>query len=239
MATLAEIQKKLNELREMGYVHSLRKGPTGIGYTFEQYLGLDETNVQIPDLGGRIELKATRRNSGSLITLFTFNRGVWKVRPKEVIHKYGYYSQKDNRMALYCSIYPYQPHPSGLELVVDRSNNTLKLKHDEEELAIWSIYRLVGALLYKLGKILFVIADSRTADNIVGENDIEEFHFNEAYLLEDPSEEGFIQAFENSRVCLDIRMHIKENGSVRNHGTGFRIKEDELYMLFSTKRKLL
>lgn len=234
MATLAEVQRKLIELKEMGYVPSLRKGPTGIGYTFEQYLGLDETNLQIPDLGGRIELKATRRNSGSLITLFTFNRGVWRVKQKEVIQKYGYYSERDNREALYCSIYPYQPHPSGLQLVVDRHGNALKLKHGEEELAVWSIYRLVGALLYKLGKILFVIADSR-----IGENNKEEFYFNEAYLLEEPSEEGFIQAFENSKVCLDIRMHIKENGTVRNHGTGFRMKENELYMLFGIKRKLL
>ena len=33
--------------------------------------------------------------------------------------------------------------PIHLDLIGgDRSNNTLKLKHDEEELAIWSIYRL-------------------------------------------------------------------------------------------------
>ena len=88
--------------------------------------------------------------------------------------------------------------------------------------------------MYKLGKILFVIADTQE-----GENKREEFHFNEAYLLEKPSEEGFIEAFENSKVCLDIRMHINEKGSVRNHGTGFRIKENELYMLFGTKRSLL
>lgn len=234
MATLAEVQRKLMELKERGYVQSLRRGPTGVGYTFEHYLGLDETNLQIPDLGGRIELKATRRNSGSLITLFTFDRGVWRLKPKEVVEKYGYYSEKDCRMALYCSIYPYQPHPSGLQVVVDRHGHSLKLKHGEEELAVWSIYRLVGALLYKLDKILFVIADSR-----IGKGNQEEFHFNEAYLLEEPSEEGFIEAFENSQVCLDIRMHLKENGTVRNHGTGFRIKEDELALLFNKRKKLM
>lgn len=81
---------------------------------------------------------------------------------------------------------------------------------------------------------LFVVADTR-----IGDNGREEFHYNEAYLLDNPSEERFIEAFEKSKVCLDIRMHLKEGGSVRNHGTGFRIKENELYLLFDTNKRLL
>jgi hypothetical protein len=231
---LAEVQKRLEVLKGKGYVPSLRRGPTGIGYTLEYYLGLGESNLQIPDLGGRIELKATRKNSGSLVTLFTFNRGAWKIKQKEVVQKYGYFSTEDNRQALYYSIWSNKVHPSGLYVVVDRYSNTLKLKYDNEEIAIWSIYRLVGALLYKLGKIIYVIADSR-----IVENNKEEFYFCEAYLLENPSEEGFIEAFENSKVCLDLRMHLKHNGTVRNHGTGFRISERDLYILFGTKKKLL
>ncbi|MGB4428151.1 MAG: MvaI/BcnI family restriction endonuclease [Thermacetogeniaceae bacterium] len=234
MATLAEVQKRLEEIRDMGYIPTTRRGPTGIGHTFETYIGLDETNLQIPDIGGRIEIKTARRNSGSLITLFTFNHSVWRVKQKEVVQKYGYFSEKDQRQALYYSIWPNQPHPSGLQVVVDRKEHTLKLKHGDEILAVWSIYRLVGALLYKLGRILYVIADSR-----IGANNREEFHFNEAYLLEEPSEDGFIEAFERSKVCLDLRMHLKKNGSVRNHGTGFRIEEDELYLIYGKKRKLI
>lgn len=70
MATLAEVQKRLEEIRDMGYIPTTRRGPTGIGHTFETYIGLDETNLQIPDIGGRIEIKTARGNSGSLITLF-------------------------------------------------------------------------------------------------------------------------------------------------------------------------
>lgn len=171
MATLAEVQKRLEEIRDMGYIPTTRRGPTGIGHTFETYIGLDETNLQIPDIGGRIEIKTARRNSGSLITLFTFNHSVWRVKQKEVVQKYGYFSEKDQRQALYYSIWPNQPHPSGLQVVVDRKEHTLKLKHGDEILAVWSIYRLVGALLYKLGRILYVIADSR-----IGANNREEFH---------------------------------------------------------------
>lgn len=234
MATLSEVQKRLEEIKNMGYIPTLRKGPTGIGHTFEQVFGLGESNLQIPDLGGRIELKTTRRSSNSLVTLFTFNRAVWQFKQKDIIEKFGYYSEKDKRQALYHSIYPHQAHPSGFEVVVDKNGNTLKLRHCEVDIAVWSIYRLVGALLYKLGKILFVVANTR-----IGNNGREEFHYNEAYLLDNPSEERFIEAFEKSKVCLDIRMHLKEGGSVRNHGTGFRIKENELYLLFDTNKRLL
>lgn len=177
MATLVEIQRRLVEIRDKGYIQTARKGPTGVGYTFEKVFGLDEDNLQIPDIGGRVEIKTTRRDAGSLITLFTFNRSVWQMKQKEVVMRYGYYSEKDGRWALYHSIYPNQPHPSGFKVTVDRHGNTLKLKHSGNDIATWSIYRLVGALLYKLGKILFVIADTQE-----GENKREEFHFNEAYL---------------------------------------------------------
>jgi len=40
----------------MGYIPTLRRGPTGVGHTFEQVFGLDENNLQLPDVGGRIEV---------------------------------------------------------------------------------------------------------------------------------------------------------------------------------------
>ena len=83
--TLKEIQKKLSALKEKGYVPTRRRGPTGIGHTLEQELNLDETNIAIPDIGGRVELKANRRDASSLITLFTFNRGVWQIPQKRLL----------------------------------------------------------------------------------------------------------------------------------------------------------
>ena len=40
-------------------------------------------------------------------------------------------------------------------------------------------------------------------------------------------------------IIVDIRMHIKKNGAVRNHGTAFRIDEKFLYLSFSKKVKLV
>ena len=66
--TIKEIQSKLLILNDKGFVSTRRKGPTGIGHTLEQELDLTETNLAIPDIGGRIELKASRKTSGSMVT---------------------------------------------------------------------------------------------------------------------------------------------------------------------------
>lgn len=156
-----------------------RKGPTGVGHCFEQELGASESNIPIPDIGGRVEMKGTRRNANSLITLFTFNRGVWKIKH-------------------------------------------LKNEYEEENVAEWSTYVIAGKFMTKLDRLLLIFADNKI------ENDSEHFHFNEAYLLEEPTAEKFLEAFDKSELMIDIRMHLKESGGVRNHGTAFRISEKHL-----------
>ena len=49
--TIDEIKKRLTAIKKMGYVKSLRKGPTGIGYTLETLLEIDENNISSPDFG--------------------------------------------------------------------------------------------------------------------------------------------------------------------------------------------
>jgi hypothetical protein len=48
--TIDEIKKRLTAIKKMGYVKSLRNGPTGIGYTLETLLEIDENNISSPIL---------------------------------------------------------------------------------------------------------------------------------------------------------------------------------------------
>ncbi|MDZ7343983.1 MAG: MvaI/BcnI family restriction endonuclease [candidate division KSB1 bacterium] len=82
--TLSEFINAFGALKAKNWVKSERRGPTGIGHTLEKLIGLPENNIASPDLG-TIELKAHRINSNSMITLFTFNRKVWKMKPLEAI----------------------------------------------------------------------------------------------------------------------------------------------------------
>jgi len=233
--TLKEIQNKLAILKEKGFVPSKRKGPTGIGHTLEQELNLTETNLAIPDIGGRVELKATRKNSNSMVTLFTFNRAVWQIHQKEIIENYGYLDEQ-NRQSLYSTVFHGQPNPQNLRIEIDKSQNKVHLYHNSGALlATWSVFTIVGKFISKLERLLVVLADNQIND-VSGK---EEFLFNEAYLLENPSPDNFLDAFENSQIAIDLRMHLKSTNTVRNHGTGFRIKEDNILNLYADRKQIL
>ncbi len=232
--TIKEIQNHLQSLKNRGFIPTRRKGPTGIGHTLEQELELDESNLAIPDLGGRVELKANRKKSGSMVTLFTFNHSVWQFHQREIIKTYGYIDPK-GREALYSTVFYGSSNPQGLEIKIDRQNNKVILSHTNEVLAIWSVYTIVGKFLTKLERLLVVFADNRINE----ETNKEEFHFNEAYLLDKPDPDKFLNAFENGQIAVDVRMHLKKTGEVRNHGTGFRIDERNISSLYKNIKQII
>lgn len=53
--------------------------------------------------------------------------------------------------------------------------------------------------------------------------DSEYFHYNEAYYFTNFDETAFFKLVQNGRIVVDLRMHIRPTGTVRNHGTAFRI----------------
>ena len=231
---LQEIQNRLQELKDRGFIPTHRKGPTGIGHTLEQELQLDENNLAIPDLGGRVELKANRKRSGSMVTLFTFNRSVWQISQKEVIEKFGYVDER-GRQALYSTVFHGSPNPQGLEIRIDRQNHKVHLCHNAEILGTWSVFTVVGKFVTKLERLMVVFADNQFDE----ETNREEFHFNEAYLLDKPEPDKFLDAFEKGLIAIDVRIHLKAIGAVRNHGTGFRIDERNMPSLYENRKQII
>ena len=92
MKTYDELLEGLKELKKRGFVKTHRAGDTGIGKTLEDMLGIDENNIAGPD-GEDTELKSARKNSPSMLTLFTkapLPRGINSKLRKE----YGYPDKK-------------------------------------------------------------------------------------------------------------------------------------------------
>ncbi len=231
---LEEVITKLQKIESKGFIESMRKGSTGIGYTFETLFGVQENNMPIPDIGGRVEIKTIRRDSQSLITLFTFNHSVWNIKQKDLIQKYGYVD-KGGRYALKNTLFYGKPITQGIFLDVDEGKNTINLvdANDKKILATWDVYVIVGKFMTKLSRLLIVIADRKA------KHGKEYFHYDEAYLLTDPSPRNFLKAFKDALIGIDIRMHLKKSGAVRNRGTAFRIKEKDLIELYDNKRRLI
>lgn len=85
----------------------------------------------------------------------------------------------------------------------------------------------------KLPSLVYVLANRKMINNN------EYFHFNEAYLLEDFNFELFKKRVRADDIAVDFRMYYRPNGSVRNHGTGFRVKIQKLDNCFKNKVKLI
>lgn len=228
---LEEFKEKFKEIMNRGYIPSLRKGNTGIGQTLEQLLGLDENNIAGPDLE-EIELKAQRKNVSNRVTMFTFNRGAWQIKQNYIVKKYGYIDP-NGRPALYCTVNS-NPNPQGLFLQIDETDNLMLLNHsDNVVLAQWKLEVLIEQFEKKMPNLIVVLADSR-----ITEAGIEEFWYNSAYLLEDGNKNTFIDFIKKGIIIVDVRIHLKEKGTVRNHGTAFRIEEKYLVDCFLNKTKL-
>jgi len=217
-----EFKVQFNHIRDMGYIKSHRKGSTGVGKTLEDLLSLQENNIASPDLG-KIELKAHRMNSQSLITLFTFNRKVWQIPPLEAIRKYG--SEDENgRLGMYYTM-SLKPNSAGLFLHI--TNESIAVQHiDGTVIAVWSLATISERFIQKFPALILVTALVELRDGI------EYFHYQRAQLLKGTNSFVLYHLFQSEKLRLDLRLHDKGT-SARNHGTGFRVAERHLSELFS------
>ena len=143
--TLDEFSKAFAELKAKGWVQSERRGPTGIGQTLEKLLGLPENNIASPDLH-HIELKAHRVNSLSMITLFTFNRKAWKMKPLDAITQYGT-PDKNGRLGLYFTM-SRTPNSTGLFLHIE--DDSISVRHISGQIvAEWDLRILAERFIKK------------------------------------------------------------------------------------------
>ena len=68
--TLKDFVREYAKICDKGWIRTHRSGPTGIGKTLEDLLGIPENNIDGPDFGD-YELKSCRLNSNSMLTIFT------------------------------------------------------------------------------------------------------------------------------------------------------------------------
>jgi len=221
-STLEEIKKKLSQIKKLGYVKSLRKGPTGIGYTLETLLKIKENNISSPDFG-EIELKAQREKHAGMTTLFTFNNKAWKMDPLEAIKKYGS-RDKDGRLGMYYTM-GMKPNSAGLFLIVD--DKSISVRHiDGKIIAVWQLAEIEKRFEAKVKNVLLVKAKVEERDGI------EYFLFDRARLLSGGTSQAILKnQFGNEQLLVDLRLHDKGT-MARNHGTGFRVFENNLENLY-------
>src|SRR3989344_3344917 len=215
------IKEKLKKIKDKGFIKSLRKDNTGIGYTLETLLGIKENNIGEPDFiynKLKVELKTQRKKAGSRVTLST-KSPVWEpLRDREIINKLGYVD-KEGRKAL------------KITLKVDELNIMHK---DFGVTCYFKFSELIKTIKIKLYKnLLLVLAEREYKDKE------EYFHYVEAVLFSDFNEEKFKKLLNEGKIVWEFRMHLKESGFARDHGSGLRISRKYLGSLFEKQEKIL
>ena len=222
--TLDEVRERLSSIKQMGYVRSMRRGATGIGYTLESLLEIDENNISAPDLG-TFELKAQREHHTGMTTLFTFNRKAWIMRPLDAVRKYGS-PDENGRLGIYYTM-ELVPNSAGLFLYVgDRSVAVRSI--DGSLIAEWQLTEIARRFNAKSKNLLLVKA------RVEERSGREYFFFHRARLLSGGVTDSILKSqFESGLLRLDLRLH-DQGSSARNHGTGFRVYEKDLEHFFQS-----
>jgi len=224
----------LKEIKAIGWMRTHRAGPTGIGKTLEDLLGIEENNIAGPD-NEKFELKSTRKKTKSMLTLFTKSPLPKGVNNK-ILQRFGYPSS-DGKKRLETTIKTGEFNTikgkPGFKVALRDNRLYLISAKSDEDLAYWEKETLKRAFEKKYPGLVYVKAESR------GRGVNEEFLFDEAYFLENFSFKNFILLTQKAVILTDIRIGQWPDGSSHDHGTGFRIQQNKLDLCFEHREKIM
>jgi len=232
-----DIRKRLREIKDRGFIKSLRENNTGIGYTLEKILGIKENNVGEPDFiynDLKVELKSQRKKASSRITLST-KSPIWDpLKDREIISKLGYIDKK-KRQGLKVTLKIEDYNKKGFKLDLNLSEDRLNIIHKIFGIVCYFRFtELVKSVKIKLYQNLLLVLAEREKKE---ENEF--FHYTEAILFSNFNEGKFRDLLIGGKIIWEFRMHLKESGSARDHGSGLRIGRKYLSQLFDNEEKIL
>ncbi len=248
-----ELISRLSAIRKQGWVHTNRtKNDGAVGNTLEDLLEIPENNLAIANTVDW-ELKTQRKKTSSLITLFHIDPQPRK--PKSVVAniilpKYGWAHKEAgkkyalNEKSFRATLNGITYTDRGIKLKVnsikrnvdiifnpsktDKRHNIWLKKvveyhgRNEKVIASWSFDDLQKKCIGKIRNTIFVTADSRIN---MGQ---EEFKYEKIQLLEDFAFNNFLRGLISGKILVDF-----DARTGHNHGTKFRIKQNNWPVLFS------
>lgn len=237
------IISKFKQVEKLGFVRSRRRNNTGIGKTFEDYIGVVENNIDEPDLFG-YEIKSHRDTAQSYITLFTKAPSFPKGANAFLKENFGIPYEEDSKLKrLHTSIFANKANSYSNKFSFKLINNR---NEKRIYIAVYSLktnrlldcscgysYDILKIVFErKLKNLFYVSAETKT-----DKKGNEYFHFNKAEIYEKPSFTKFLNLLDKGIIMYDIRIGSYQSGEKygkpHDHGSGFRIQEKNLKLLYS------
>jgi len=169
-----------------------------------------------------------------MMTLFTKEppRGSRELWASSLVEKYGY-EDDDGRPALKITLSIDEFNNQGFRTVTDEDG--VHIEHEDDGIiATYPLDLLQETYEEKFPEMVLIEAATQTIDGD------EHFWYNEAYYLDGFDGDEFLNLIRESIITIDLRMHLRDSGGARNHGTAFRIKDtSKLDRAFDTRTQLL
>jgi hypothetical protein len=239
--SIKKFQKLFLKAKKRGYIESHRPHNTGIGKTFEDICGIIENNFDKADFEG-IEIKSHRKLSSSYITLFT-KAPTYPKRVNRILRdSFGSFDHEHKTKVLHTSFFyeKFNNHIAGYnyKLSLDEKNEQIHMvvKNTKtgklENLKIyWDYSDIKEIFSKKLESIAYIEADVKKAKGK------EFFHFTHYTIITGITFDKFIKLLKEGRIMFDIRIGTynsgKKKGKVHDHGSGFRIKKQDMLSQFT------
>lgn len=237
-----EFKKIFEKVKNKGWIKSLRKGDTGIGYTFETLIGKKEENLPISDYGA-IEIKTTRKYSRKRIHLFSaVPDGDYlfpikrildtlgypdKEQPKYKVFQMGFNGKSFSNIGYYKKgIIKINYNQKKIDFVVLKSNG-----YNIEINISWSFQLLYQRLYLKLKKLAYITAESKF------KNGEEYFYYSSLRMYKLKNFTTFLKLIEigdiEIRFSIGVFKSGKREGQIHDRGTCFSISEKNIDKLFT------
>lgn len=236
-----EIIERFRQIKALGFVKSTRRNNTGIGKTFEDYIGVVENNIDEPDLFG-FEIKSHREETASYVTLFTKSPNFPKRANTFLRNNFGtQYPYNPELKKLHTSMFATKfnsyRETLSFRLLNDRANGILRIgifdfetKKLIDNSTGYTYDSIEKVLKKKLHNLFYVEAERRF------DNESEYFHFNNAEIYTMPSLSKFLDLIDSGLIMFDIRIGSyrsgKNYGKAHDHGSCFRILQQNIRLLY-------
>lgn len=234
--------RKFEKIRELGWVESKRKGSTGIGYTFESLLNIQENSLPIPDYKN-IEIKTMRILSRKNVHLFNAAPdGDYLNYTERILNKLGYPCKKNKKFKVFMSAvkgknYSYIGYNKKIKIEIDYINEKINLiakdinNNDLKLNVSWSFELLKNKINNKI-KYLALIKTKKKK-----ENNKELFHYIKIDFYEIKDFETFLKLLEDGIITITFKINVytegEKIGMIDNHGTDFSILDNNIELLYN------
>lgn len=259
--TKESVIEKLRQIKEKGWIPSgrSRSNVGAVGNTLEDLFGIKENNLPLAN-AGQWELKAQRRGTSSLTTLFHSEPSPRnaKIVPKILLPLYGWHHEEADKkyprteMSFRSTTPGNRFTDRGFKIEVDRTEEKVKLVFDASKVntrkhSEWlsDVQKHVG-----LGQITpqpywgfdelgrKVETKIKNAFYVLAEcrkeDKKEYFHYNEVWMLEHANFNKFLDEVENGAILIDF-----DARTGHNHGTKFRMYQGTYVKIYAHSKKIM